>query len=139
MIQFVLFFSQPSYPTTTTTLKTTGNIKKSPHPSTYNFPPSSWPVYNSYNGTNFPPSFQAFDPQQQQQYPPPYTMYQPQIPFQMPAPWPSTTYNRPAVPVVYNNNTHVESRRGSKHRARSVETSYRVHPPGGYDNQQEQD
>jgi hypothetical protein len=37
-----------------------------------------------------------------------------------------------------NNNVHVESRRGSKHRARSVDTGPRSHPPVGYYNQQQQ-
>jgi hypothetical protein len=66
-------------------------------------------------------------------------MYQPQIPFQMPAPWP-TAVHRPVGPVVYNNNNngHVESRRGSKHRAHSVDTDNHSHPPVGYYNQQQQ-
>jgi hypothetical protein len=64
-------------------------------------------------------------------------MYQPQIPFQMPAPWPPVAH-RPTAPAVYNNNVHVERQRSSKHRAHSVDTGPRSHPPVGYYNQQQQ-
>jgi len=64
-------------------------------------------------------------------------MYHSQIPYQPAVPWPITT-NRPAGHVANNNNIYVENGHGSKHRARSVDTGPRRHPPVHYYNQQQQ-
>jgi len=127
----------PPAPSSTKTIKSTGNATDQTLPSTRNYPPSSQPGYNGNNGATLPPTFRTFHPNQQQYPPHAPIMYPPQIPFQMPVAWP-TAANRPTRHVVNNNNAHLENRRGSRHRARSVDTGPHGRLPAYYYNQQQQ-
>jgi hypothetical protein len=117
-------------------MKSTANVTNQTLHSAQEYPSSSQTIYNLNHGGALPSSIHTFQ-SNQQQYPLTPGMYQSQIPFQMPFPWP-TMVNGPVGPLVNNNNVHVESRRGSKYRARSVDTGHRAHPPVHYYNHQQQ-
>ncbi len=130
-------FFRPAPYATSSTVKSAGTATNKTLPATYNYPPPSQPTYNPNQGANLPPSFHTFHPSQQQ-YSHPQAMYYSQLPFQTHVVWP-TTANRPADPVVNNNNNaQVDSRGGSKQRARSVDTGPRNHPSVRFYNQQQQ-
>jgi hypothetical protein len=118
-------------------MKSTGNINNSTLHSAQHYPPSSQTMYNQNPGSNLPPSFHTFHPNQQQYQVPQAAAYPSQMPFQIPFSWPTTT-QKPIGPVLNNNNTHVESRRSSKHRAHSVDTGPRTQPAANYYNQIQQ-
>lgn len=56
-------------------------------------------------------------------------MYHSQVPYQSSGPWPTTGYGQ---------THHSHSRKGSKHRTRSVETKSHRHASAQHDNQQQQ-
>ena len=128
-------FFRPNHYTTSSTIKSAGTITNKTLPANYNVP-TSQPAYNPNQGVNLPVSFQTFHPSQPQ-YSHPQAMYHSHLPYQIPVAWP-TAASRPVGPVANNNNAQADSRRGSKQRARSVDTGPRNQLPVRFNNQQQQ-
>lgn len=130
---FNLYFRQPAYPTAPQ-MKSPGNGGNSTIHSPQNYQGTSRTMYNPTSGANnLPPTFHTFHHNQQQYSSPQAVVYPSQMPFPMPVAWPPT--NQPVGPGMTNQNTPMASRRGSKHRAHSVDTGPRAHPPVNYYNQ----
>ena len=137
-MSFLLYsvrFFRPNHYTTSSTIKSAGTITNKTLPASYN-PQAAQPAYNPNQGANLPATFQTFHPSQPQ-YSHPQAMYHSHLPYQIPVVWP-TAANRPVGPVANNVNPQVDSRRGSKQRARSVDTGPRGQLPVRFNNQQQQ-
>ena len=83
-----------------------------------------------------PPSFRTFH-SSRQQVAPFRPMYQSQIPFPINHPW-SNVANEPLSALGKTNGANAEHHRGAKHRARSVDPSFRNNAPARSTNVQQQ-
>lgn len=95
-------------------------------PGLHNYPSQPQSGYHSGQGAALPPTFHTFHLNQQHY---PHNIYHSQLPYQMPAAWQPAPQKRTGLSA-----NHTDDRQSAKHRARSLDTGPRDHPPVRFTN-----